>query len=140
MKCHALGLIIPPNFAGMYPRSRHVSPSKKKTTPTLGILNISDVVIVLASRSHMGGTTLETLQNALAKLSELKGENFAILCLLICLIKSLPIDKRESFENDFEKEIELIRVEWLNSNISDHFVTGLENTLTVIRLLLSSGL
>lgn len=88
----------------------------------------------------MGGTTLETLQNALAKLSELKGENFAILCLLICLIKSLPIDKRESFENDFEKEIELIRVEWLNSNISDHFVTGLENTLTVIRLLLSSGL
>lgn len=83
---------------------------------------------------------METLQNALAKLSELKGENFALLCLLICLIKSLPTDKRENLQNDFEKEIELIRVEWLNSNISDHFVTGLENTMIIIRLLLSAGL
>lgn len=82
---------------------------------------------------------METLQNALAKLSELKGENFALLCLLICLIKSLPNERRENLENDFEKEIELIRVEWLNSTLSEHFVTGLENTLIAIRLLLSTG-
>ncbi|WP_107797683.1 MULTISPECIES: hypothetical protein [Nitrosospira] len=83
---------------------------------------------------------METLRDALARLSEAKGENFAMLCLLICFINSLPTDKRKNLRNDFEKEVELIRVECLDSNISEHFDMGVENTVTAIRLLLSDAL
>ncbi|WP_156972410.1 hypothetical protein [Nitrosospira sp. NpAV] len=83
---------------------------------------------------------METLKNTSAKLSEAKGENFAMLCLLICFINSLSTDKRENLRNDFEKEIELIRVERLDSNISEYFDIGVENTVAAIRLLLSDDL
>jgi hypothetical protein len=81
---------------------------------------------------------MKDLQEATAKICELKGENLALLALLACLVKASSPYERKAFPDAFERELESARIEWLNSDVSEHVSIGLENMATAIHSLLAS--
>ena len=81
---------------------------------------------------------MKDLQEATVKICELKGENLALLALLACLVKASSPYERNAFPDAFERELESARIEWLNSDVSEHVSVGLENMATAIHSLLAS--
>ena len=78
---------------------------------------------------------MKDVQEATAKICELKGENLALLALLACLVKASSPYERKAFPDALERELESARIEWLNSDVSEHVAIGLENMATAIHSL-----
>lgn len=81
---------------------------------------------------------MQDLQEATEKICELKGENMAILALLACVIRALPVDRRAFLPASFSEEIELARTVILNSGSGDHVLVGLETLTGAIQTLLTA--
>jgi hypothetical protein len=81
---------------------------------------------------------MRDLQEATEKICELKGENMALLALLACVIRALPLDRRTVLPASFSEEIELARTVLLNSESGDHVLAGFETLTGAIETLLAA--